>query len=74
MNRRITAYQFMVRKGEPNGSQVPIDVLACPSNLPPYRHEIGSLNPKTVYYIQVRGIDSGGNSSNWSRQQVYKTL
>jgi hypothetical protein len=74
MNRRITAYQFMVRKGDPNGSQVPIGVLACPNNFPPYQHEIGSLIPKTVYYIQVRGIDSGGDPSNWSRQQVFKTL
>ncbi|WP_211470618.1 fibronectin type III domain-containing protein [Collimonas humicola] len=74
MDRTITAYQFMVRKGDPSGPQVPTDALANTNGFPPYRHVIASLTPKTVYYIQVRGVDSTGDASNWSRQQVYKTL
>ena len=73
MDRPIAVYQFMVRKGAPNGPQVTVEELPKPSNFPPYRHEINSLASQTLYYIQVRGIDSAGDASSWSRQQGYKT-
>ncbi|WP_414649098.1 fibronectin type III domain-containing protein [Collimonas sp.] len=74
MDRPITAYQFIIRRGAPNGPQLNIEELPRPNNFPPYRHAIRSLTSKTVYYIQVRGIDCGGDASSWSRQQGYRTL
>lgn len=74
MARPITAYQIMVRKSYPNGPQIPIDTFATNSCFSPRPYEIISLASKALYFIQVRGLDSDGYTSNWSKQQGYKTL
>ena len=74
MDRPIAAYQFMVRKGYLQGPQVAIGALASLSHFPPYEHAIRFLETKTVYYVQVRAVDSAGDASDWSTQQVCQTL